>query len=95
MKVIMKKWAYRSEIIKDDNYLIAKLDGTKYTENWKPLNELGEEGWEIIAIVDAHDSNETYMRAYMKKEVGRYAIQSGAKLNLKTDIKISPDNYLK
>lgn len=88
----MKKWVYRSEFVQGDSYLVyvkkPEGDGGGYTETWEPIDKLGAEGWEIISVANEGDNEDGYFRARMKKELGTYVTLSGAKLNLKTDIKI-------
>ena len=86
----MKKWIYRSVLVKGDSYLAIDdtSDSDKPIETWTPLSELGADGWELVSIVDERNGNNGNFRAYMKKETGIYLTLTGSKLNLKTDIKI-------
>jgi hypothetical protein len=54
---------------------------------------LGEQGWELVNVVQTEDQKMPF--GYFRREIksDSYEVKSGAKLNLKTDIKINPDSY--
>ena len=93
MENIMAKWEYKFETLKGNTYI--NLDKDKDKEPYSPINELGEEGWELISIAPTKDEDLYF--GYFKREKVKdsYEVKHGARLGLDTNIKIDPKNYLK
>lgn len=113
----MSKWEYKNIVFSGNEYIASttqeevtnektKVITYTYKDEWKPLNELGLDRWEMVGFQPDKKHSEYFIAVFKReiepeidvtsgnaREVEGLFVKHGARLNLDTNIKIDASSY--